>query len=71
MAFAAKQVTAETGTCFILNGPEYVVSTRDFDSTTDAVTDSVMGYYVDVHGEAPRRLGWSPSGTLRLSRGMS
>ena len=68
---AAKWVTAETGTYFILNGPEYVVCTRIFNLTTDAVTDGIKVYYVYLHREAPRRLGWSPSGTLRLSRGMS
>ena len=41
-------------------------------SQTDAETDSMVIYfYFYFYVEAPRQLGWSPSGTLRLSRGMS
>ena len=70
MAFEAKWVTAETGTYFILNGPEYVVYTQNLQ--TDAETDGMgIYFYVYFYVEAPRQLGWSPSGTLRLSRGMS
>ena len=70
-ANAVSHVGGRTGTYFILNGPEYVVFTRILQ--TDTETDGMGIYYLDFYFyvEVPRQLGWSPSGTLRLSRGMS